>query len=63
MLEEEYGMFMWELIINVDEAVGQNPRSLKYRNKTRVTFRSHVAKLLRIYVFSLRVIKAGDFTH
>lgn len=63
MLEEKYGMFMWELIINGDEALGQNPKSLKYRNKTLATFRSHEAKLLRIYVFSLRVIKAGDFTH
>lgn len=63
MSEEKYGMFMWELIINMDEALGQNPKSLKYRNKTLVTFRSHIAKLLRIYVFSLHVIKARDFTH
>lgn len=47
--------------MKVDEALGQNFKSLKYRNKTVGTFRSHIANLLRIYASSVHKINARRF--
>lgn len=47
--------------MKVDEALGQNSKLLKYRNKAVDPFRSHTANLLGIYVFSVHKIDARRF--